>query len=109
MEVEITDTARAEAERYAEFIAERSNDGSSSDQWWNGLLDAIFTLEVLPARCPVIPERAGNELQVRQLLYESHRILFHITGQTVRILRIYPSWGRPLQSLHQHTKAGKAL
>jgi hypothetical protein len=59
--------ALAEAEAYAEFIRKRSNDDVASDLWWNGLLDAIFSLEQLPTRCPLIAEQADFSEPVHQL------------------------------------------
>jgi plasmid stabilization system protein ParE len=96
--VTITDTARIEAERYTDFILANSNDSAASDQWWDGLLDAILSLETFPARCPFIAEESGLERQVRQLLYESHRLLFHIQPGIVRILRVYHASRKPMTS-----------
>jgi len=97
-QVNITETARIEAEKYAQFILDNSNDSIASNQWWDGLLDAILSLETLPARCPFIPEDAGLEFQVRQLLYHSHRVLFRVQPGIVHILRVYHASRRPITS-----------
>jgi toxin ParE1/3/4 len=84
----LTKTALSEAEGYAEFIRRKSNDNIASDHWWNGLLDSLFTLEELPARCPSIPEQEDIDFPVHQLLYKSHRIIFQIQPGLVKVLRI---------------------
>jgi plasmid stabilization system protein ParE len=105
--VNVTDTAREEAERYAGFIQRRSNDDVASHQWWNGLLDAILSLESLPARCPRIPEQDNFDFPLHQLLYASHRIIFRIDAEVVRVLRVYPAAARPLRSLNQRPRRAK--
>ena len=103
--VQVAKPALKEAEAYADFILSQSNDHFASDAWWNGLLDALHSLETMPARCPQIPEQANFDRPLRQLLYASHRIIFTIDGKTVRVFRIYPSQARPLRSLRQKPKA----
>ncbi len=105
--INITDTAREEAETYAAFILEKSNDSVASDRWWNGLLDAILSLESLPASCTRIPEQPNFDFPLYQLLYFSHRIIFRIDGDVVRILRVYHTAARPLRSLRQRPKHKK--
>jgi len=95
-EVIIGRTAYAEAEAYAQFILDQSNDELASNKWWNGLLDAIFSLESMPGRCPVIPERSWSDIKLHQLLYESHRVIFQIGPDTVHVLRVYHASQKPL-------------
>lgn len=81
-------TARAERdaeEAYAWFQEHRPE---TADAWWNGLVDAILTLEELPERCPVAPESAHFHPKIRQLLYREHRILYTVTRKTVFVLHI---------------------
>lgn len=49
---------------------------------------AVLSLQHMPHRCPPAPERELFEMDLRQLLESSYRILFTISGQTVRILHI---------------------
>jgi hypothetical protein len=51
---------------------------AAGNRSFRGLISAIFTLEELPLRCASIPESAELPLEVRQLLYHSHRILFRV-------------------------------
>jgi plasmid stabilization system protein ParE len=87
--VEITDVALADAEEYVLFIRQQSNDEEAAVNWWNGLLDAIDSLESLPARCPRIPEARHFGGKLHHLLYASHRIIFEIEPERVTVLRIY--------------------
>ncbi|QMV18246.1 type II toxin-antitoxin system RelE/ParE family toxin [Granulicella sp. 5B5] len=102
-------TAMRDAEEYHAYILGQSHDNIAANQWWDGLFKAIASLETLPARCPRIEERGNFRHPLRQLLYASHRILFWVDAKTVHVLRIYPSSGRPLQSLQQRPKHGKSL
>ena len=60
-----------------------------------GLFEAIFSLDKLPARCPVIAEAKELGYPARHLLYGKgkgvYRIIFHIREdeQHVRVLRIW--------------------
>jgi hypothetical protein len=85
-----------EAEDYAQFILRRSHDEIASNNWWNGLLDAVLSLESFPARCPHIPEQSEFDEHLHQLLYESHRIIFQIHATEVEVVRIYHSSFRQL-------------
>ena len=60
--------------------------------WYNGLLDAVLSLEVSPARCPLAPESKDSPEPIRQLIYgkrqHAYRILFTIRGETVSVLHV---------------------
>jgi plasmid stabilization system protein ParE len=61
--------------------------------WYNGLIEAILSLENMPGRCPLAPESAAvNAEEIRQLLYGTpphlYRILFSIRSETVVILHV---------------------
>ena len=55
------------------------------------LVEAIYSLENLPERCPVIPEREEFPYEIRQLVYFSHRIIFRVEREKNRVViyRIY--------------------
>lgn len=96
-EVEITKAALAEAEDYVRFIRDKRKDPLAAERWWNGLLAEIFSLETLPERCPVIPERDHFAEDLRQLIYFSHRIIFSVSRRKVSVVRIYHNSRQPLQ------------
>lgn len=61
--------------------------------WFNGLVDAIYSLEDLPGRCLPAPEAEEAGREIRQLLYGKrsgrYRILFVITSDdVVKVLHI---------------------
>jgi plasmid stabilization system protein ParE len=82
--------AAADIENAYLWIRERAP--SSGDRWFQGVYEAIEKLETLPARCPLAPENAYFEEEIRELFYGKrigrYRILFTITGDTVHILHV---------------------
>jgi plasmid stabilization system protein ParE len=89
--VEITDLALAEAADYVHFIREAKKEPQSAEEWFRALLAAIFSLEEQPERCPLIPERHDFGVEIRHLIYFSHRIIFSVDhhGKYVTVQRIY--------------------
>jgi hypothetical protein len=98
-EVKIAGPALAEAEAYIQYIQQQSHDDYAAQAWWDGLLEAILSLEVLPGRCSLIPERFRIKQELRHLLYASHRIIFRTQPGKVTVLRIYHTAQSPLRSL----------
>ncbi|HXG64083.1 MAG TPA: type II toxin-antitoxin system RelE/ParE family toxin [Blastocatellia bacterium] len=94
--VDISPSALQDAEDAYLWIKRQSP--SRAGAWYEGLLEAIFSLENMPARCPLAPESEDIGIAIRQLLYgkkgSMYRILFTIgydeaTGEdVVRIFRI---------------------
>lgn len=88
--VDISPSALQDAEDAYLWIKKRAP--MRAGAWYEGLLEAIYGLERMPARCPIAPESEDLGLTIRQLLYG--RILFAIgcddsTGEdVVRIFRI---------------------
>ncbi len=78
--------AEEEAERAYLHINEQAP--LNAERWWNGLVDAILSLEEMPKRCPLAREDARFDEDIRQLVYKSHRILFTLRGDRVHILHI---------------------
>jgi plasmid stabilization system protein ParE len=88
--VNIMPAAEAELEEAYNWLAARSP--QHGPLWYNGLLDAVLSLEFSPARCPLAPESQHAPESIRQLLYgtrqHAYRILFTIRGETVTVLHI---------------------
>jgi plasmid stabilization system protein ParE len=59
-----------------------------AEAWLDGVLAAIDTLTSLPRRCPLAPENDEFDVEVRQLLYGEHRILFTVEDDVVRVLHV---------------------
>jgi plasmid stabilization system protein ParE len=89
--VEITEPALQDAEEYVRFIRNKKKEPEAAERWFSGLVDAIYSLEELPDRCPVIPEHDEFPFEIRHLLYFSHRIIFRIEGEARRVViyRVY--------------------
>lgn len=88
--------AEADIQTAYEYIRDLSH--SRAETWLNELFQAIFTLEEMPARCPLIPETEEIGQPLRHLLYGkrtgTYRIIFDIQeeavgGPLVRVLRIW--------------------
>lgn len=107
--VKLTAPALRDAEEHSQYILEHSNDDVAANKWRSGLLEASEELASFPASFPRIPESIPSELELRQRLFHSHRLIFRVLGNTVEVLRVYPSAARPLRNLAQRPKYKKSL
>lgn len=84
-QVEIGPSALRESEEAYLYIAQDAPDAAV--EWFNGLVDAVYSLEDLPSRCSLAPESEEAGRQIRQLLYGKrggrYRILFVLAGDDV--------------------------
>ena len=67
-----------------------------AEKFYFGCRKAMNSLAAFPARCPLVPESKKLKRQVRQLLFEKYRIIFEITDETVKIIRLRHQKRRPL-------------
>jgi plasmid stabilization system protein ParE len=97
-EVDITEPALLDAEEYVQLIREVRKAPEAAERWFRGLVEAIYSLEELPERCPVIPERDEFAFEIRHLIYHSHRIVFRVDHSANRVLiyRVYHGARRKL-------------
>ena len=70
-----------DAEEYVLFIREVKKEPAAAERWFRGLVQAIYSLEEFPERCPTIPEQREFQFEIRQLIYFSHRIIFAVEGE----------------------------
>ena len=84
--VEPTDKSLVDAGEAYFWISEQSE--SAALRWYEGLLKAFRSLEKNPLRCPLAPESAFFEEEIRQLIYGRYRILFTVEGEKVFVLRV---------------------
>ena len=87
-QVAITEPALVDAEDYVRFIRDIKKEPEAAERWFRGLVQAIYTLEELPERCPVIPEQDEFSFEIRHLIYFSHRIIFRVERQQTGCLSI---------------------
>ena len=82
----------AEAEIEAAYLYRYARAPQAAAGWFAGLVEAINSLEQLPARCPLAPENAYVAEEIRRLLYGARRdvfrILFTIQGDAVQVLHV---------------------
>lgn len=87
--------APAESDAYTAFERVRAAAPLHAERWLTRLFEAIFSLERLPTRCPVICEAKELGFPARHLLFgkgtAAYRIIFSIQKDErhVRILRIW--------------------
>ena len=61
----------------------------AAEQWLNGLLTVVDSLEQMPLRCPRAPESAVLGMEIRHYLYNrNYRVLYTVTEDVVRIHHI---------------------
>jgi plasmid stabilization system protein ParE len=82
----VTEQAHAEADSAFKWIENSSP--QNAYEWFNGLVDAIETLETMPERCVTAPESEEVGRVIRQRFHGKFRILFSIEEQTVYVLHI---------------------
>jgi plasmid stabilization system protein ParE len=92
--------ADEELQQAAHWIAQYSP--QKATLWYDEAIQAINSLQNLPARCSYAPERKTFGLDIRQLLFDKYRILFVIDDETVFVLRIRH---QAQQALHPEDEA----
>jgi plasmid stabilization system protein ParE len=77
--------ARAERDLAALFGQIDARNSRAASRWYAGLKNAILSLEDLPDRCPVTPERAN----LRHLLYgrkpNVYRVIFRVQEKQKKV------------------------
>ena len=72
------------------WLAER--EPNAADRWFNGIYDAIGSLEMFPERCPLAPESNFLDTKIREIFHgrrqHKYRILFTVSGNDVHVLHV---------------------
>jgi len=90
--VELAKNAEAQLEELYRWVVERAP--SQGAAWFNGLEQAILSLERLPKRCRVAPESFGLDQPVRVLNHGRGPNIYHVffaideNTQVVRVVHI---------------------
>ena len=97
--VEIPESALADAKDFVTYVRRDKHDPAGAERWWNGLLDVLLSLEQRPGRGSLVVEAALRTRGLRQILYQSHRIVSDLDEprEIVRVLRIYHGSRRKLR------------
>ncbi|MBE9160366.1 type II toxin-antitoxin system RelE/ParE family toxin [Nodosilinea sp. LEGE 06152] len=93
--IDLSSVAKSDADAAFLSFAQYTT-SNRAQEWYQGLIKAIATLETMPRRCPTARESAFFSQEIRQLLYgqgqRTYRILFTVLDDqptpTVRILHI---------------------
>ena len=94
----VSPLARTDIVKTADYIGAQGY-ANRAAIWKRELLKAIATLNEMPNSCSIADEARDMEVEVRQLLYRSHRVIFRVieATQSVEVLRVYHSARAPLQ------------
>ena len=72
------------------WLAERSPDAAG--RWFSRLYDTIGSLELFPERCPLAPENAFFNAEIREIFHgrrqNKYRILFTVNEGEVHVLHV---------------------
>lgn len=86
--VRIQPAALADAEEFVAFIRDQKLEPQAATRWFDGLTEAILSLDTMPMRSPVIPEQKNFDIELRHHDFHSHRIVFHI-DENERIVHVH--------------------
>ena len=68
------------------------HDPDAAIRWYDRLREVIFSLAVLPERCPLAPESKNINAEIREIFHgrrrHKYRILFTVTQNTVHVLHV---------------------
>jgi len=70
-----------------EWIASRGAP-EAAVRWVTGLMEALRSLRAMPERCPIAPEDAGLEQEIRHAVFGDYRVLFVVRGREVFMLHV---------------------
>lgn len=91
--VDISIPALQDAE--SAFLWIRDFNPQKAKAWYEGLLEAVFSLEESPQRCALAPESKFLGREIKQLVYgkrsQTYRIFFEII-ESEKVVRIYRIW-----------------
>ena len=89
--VEVTRHAQTEALETFVWKSEHQS-VETAVEWYNGIMQALYSLEDMPGRYALAPEDEDFKDEIRQFLYgkrrNCYRVLFTIRRETVYILHI---------------------
>lgn len=100
-EVVLADTAKVDVRHLYDWVTERAP--GSGPEWFEELIDRLYSLERFPNRCPLAREAKGIRRSIRCLSFGKprnvYRILFEVEQprKTVWILHIRHSSLRDLR------------
>jgi plasmid stabilization system protein ParE len=102
----------AEAEIAAAFAFIQTESPLNAARWLRGLYATIDGLETFPRRFGRARESEDLGVDLRQLVYKSHRLIFEVQGETVYVLHFRhtarPAMGKSAITRRPPSKPGGA-
>lgn len=95
--VRITPLAIQDIEQATDYYLQQASPTVSS-RWLDGLQVAVSGLGRYPLASSLAPENDDLDFEARQVLYQSHRVVFTVEGDEVYVLRVNHQARRPLTS-----------
>lgn len=83
----IEEQASLDIAEYGRWILTHGSE-AGADRWIAGIEIAIGKLANMPKRCSLAPESAAFDREIRQLIYQSHRVLFTVEATSVHVLHV---------------------
>lgn len=97
-EVQFSPTSRAEILEAYDYIRSDRQAPLNAGRWLDGIIEAISNLAEFPQAHGLARENDKFEEELRQLVYKSHRVIFDVAGNTVRIHRVYHAARRDIDA-----------
>jgi plasmid stabilization system protein ParE len=99
--VALADSAKGDANRIYDWVIQRAP--LRGPEWFEELIDSLYTLEQLPNRCSLAREAEDAKRNIRCLLFGKHRgiyrILYQVDEQRQTVWILHIRHGGALQDL----------
>lgn len=90
-DVVLSRQAERELNETADWIARQSASPAAAEQWFDGFINTLLSLERMPQRCGFAREHRRFPCELRQILYgrkRTYRALFTIRENRIVVLTI---------------------
>jgi hypothetical protein len=102
MEYGVELAARAARDLEILYLEKNAAESPDAARWYNGLEQAVYTLETHPNRCPSAPEARKVKRQLRHLLYGAKPHVYRVILERSRDAGLIPQ--RRLRRPRAHKK-----
>jgi hypothetical protein len=85
----IADDALAAVRAFLDYIGVTQQMPLTAARWWQKALSRVETLRFMPRRCPLAPENAFSDYELRMLIVDHCLFIFNIddANRTVRVVK----------------------
>ena len=71
-----------DAKAYADYIKTEGQDPAAARRWLLELDEAVALLSEMPRRFKIIDEQKNFNLEIRQFIHYSHRVIYHVNDES---------------------------